>query len=633
MAEARGALYAKLAIPLVLLFFAAGVVVADRGLSTLRLDLTEERRFTLSPVTKEILAGLDEPVALRLYVSSRLTDVNPALAAHAARVKALLREIEDLAGANLGLEVIDPLPFSAAEDLALSEGLPSLRLGRGAAEQLYFGLTGRNAVDQLRRIDFFSPERAAFLEYDLAALLSALARPVRPRVGLLSSLPLDGNPILRQPPQTLLDLIHPHFDLTDLALAGGSVPDDISVIMLVQPKDLSLAEAYALDQFVLRGGRLLLFIDPYSEQEALMAAQMRLPPRPPNFDAFDPLLTAWGLRLPAGQVVADRLSAREVEVSSQGRRVPTDYVVWLAMRQSEMAEDEPVVARIAPLNLNTAGRLLHRDEAESSLVPLVWTSTEAEALPIERLAVNGDPTELLADYRPGGSALTLAARLGGRADSAFPDGPPPSLLESLGEWGDDLAARHLGQSRAGLDIIAVADSDLLYDASYITMRQGTPIPLAGNADFVINALESLSGVPLLGSLRGRGLKERPFTVIEDLRREAELTFRQRELALIRRIEETQQEIGDIEERRDGGLVLTQPQREAMAALRDQQRIARSELRDVQRGLRAELDRLVRQVQLINILAVPLLVAALGILVLLVRRRRALGGAARLRGRG
>ncbi len=295
-----------------------------------------------------------------------------------------------------------------------------------------------------------------------------------------------------------------------------------------------------------------------------------------------------------------------------------------------MADDTPVVAAIAPLNLNTAGQLRQAEGAESSLLPLVWSSTEAEVLSVERLAVNPDPTVLLADYQPGGSALTLAARVTGPAESAFPDGPPESLLESLGEAADDLAANHLGRSSEALDIIAVADSDLLYDASYIAVSQGTPVPLAGNGDFVVNALESLAGVPPLGSLRGRDLRERPFTVIEGLRREAELAFRQRELALIRQIEAAQQEIGEIEERRDGGVILTPAQREAMAELRDQQRVARRELREVQRGLRADLDRLVRQVQLLNILAMPLLVALVGILVILVRRRRALGGAARQR---
>ncbi len=632
MATHREGLYARIAIVLLVLLFLFTVGLADRYLGHLRFDLTEDKRFTLSPVTEEIVLGLQEPLQLRLFVSSRFTDINPAYASHAERIAGLLDQMARVGDGRLQVERLDPLPFSAAEDLALAEGLEGLPLGGRPDERFYLGLSGRNSVDQQELIPFFPLQRAATLEYELAALLAALAEVRKPKVGLASSLPLDGNAVLRQPPQAILGLIESHVELSDVDLERGFVPAELEALMLIQPIGLSPVAAYALDQFVLRGGRVLLFIDPYSEQQALMDRQRRLPPTPPDFSAMAPLLQAWGFALPGDTVVADRLSARRVQVGSVGRQSTIDYVVWLSVPAARMAKDDAIVAHLEKLNLNTAGAFLPEDGSGIARDRLAWSSAEAEQILIERMAVNPDPTALLADYKPGGKELTLAARVRGRARTAFPEGPPQGWLEAIGAEGETLRIGHLSSAQQDLDVILVADSDLLFNAAWIGAGEdGSPAAVAGNGDFVVNALESLTGGPALASLRGRSVTERPFTLIEEMRREAELVAAQREQALIRRIESVQEEIGEIEESLDGGLTLTVEQQETLATLRGELQQAEVDLRAVQRGLREDLDRLIVELQLVNILAVPLVLALIGGLVMVWRRRRALGGAQRLRG--
>ncbi len=632
MASGKKTFYAGLAIPLLVLLFLLCVGLADHGLGQLRWDVSEDRHFTLSSVTEGILDSLDEPLDLRLFVSSRFTDINPAYASYAERIAKLLQEMAEASAGRLRVERFDPLPFSAAEDLALAEGLENLPLGGSAGERFYLGLTGRNAVDQQQSIPFFSLQNAGTLEYELAALVAALAETRKPKVGLATSQPLDGNAILRQPSQAILDLIAPHFEIEAVELESGALPDDLDALMLVQPSGLSEAAAYNLDQFVMGGGRLLLFIDPYSEQQALMNGQRGLPPLPPDFQAIEPLLQAWGIHMPAGRVIADRLSARQVQVGSAGRQKIIDYVVWLSIPAGRLAADDPLVEQLQKLNLNTAGALQRPTTAKTEMTRLAWSSAEAEVIAAERMAINPDPTALLADYKPGGTELTFAVRVSGAAESAFPEGPPASWFEALGADPEAIRIGHLTTSRANLQLIVVADSDLLFNAAWIGAGQGGgPAPFAGNGDFIVNTLESLTDVPSLSNLRGRSIADRPFILIEELRREAELASAQREQALIRKIGSVQEEIGEIEQRLDGGLALSGEQRETLASLRGDLQQAEQDLRAVQRGLREDLDRLILKLQLANILAVPLLLALFGGLVMVWRRRRALGGAQRLRG--
>jgi len=266
-------LLARLGIVLAIVLFLAINVLVARGLPSAGLDLTEDGRFTLSPATVELVGSLEEPIRLRLFLSSLLTDLNPGYAAHAQRVNALLQRLSRLSNGRLAVEVYDPAPYSPEEDLAVASGIHGLSLGDESGEMVYFGLAGRNSTDDQETIGFFSLERASFLEYDLARMLSRLAHPAKPKIALLGRAALAGDQSTGFRPQVLFSLLQEFYEVTVAEAADGQVADDIEVLVLTQPEDLSPAELYAIDQYVLAGRPLLVFVDPFSEREAALAAQ------------------------------------------------------------------------------------------------------------------------------------------------------------------------------------------------------------------------------------------------------------------------------------------------------------------------------------------------------------------------
>jgi ABC-type uncharacterized transport system involved in gliding motility auxiliary subunit len=618
---------ARLGIVLALLLFVAINLFAGGALNRLRLDLTEDGRFTLSPATERLAASVTEPIVLRLYVSRLLLDVNPAYASHAQRVIDMLDAFQRLSGGQIRLERYDPAPFSPEEDLAVADGVQGLGLGDQSGDLVYFGLAGRNATDDKQSIPFFALDRAPYLEYDLAQLLQTLAHPDKGKIGYLGSLSLMGDQSSNFQPQIMATLLQQVFQLTAAEVEGGVIDSSIEAVLLIQPETLPPAALYALDQFVLRGGKLMVFADPFSERQAALNQQQFLPPILADLDTVKPLFDAWGFAVPGDTLAADRLSARRVMAYSQGRQVVTDYVVWLALGRERFKADEPSLAELTVLNFNSPGLVQPLEGATTSFAALAATSPEGSQVPVQQVALQPDPIQLLASYRPLGSQ-TLVARVTGPARSAFPEGPPAALAESGAVDFAALQAAHLSEAAVPIDVVVVADTDFLFDQTWISAEAGGQVrPLANNGDLVLNLLDAMTGQAGLATLRGRGLVNRPFTVIEAMQREAELTYRTREQELLDRIQEAETEIGAIEESGEGGVVLTPEQEAAIEELRRELLEARRELREVQRGLRDDLETLVQRLQLANIAAVPAGVALIGLLVALLRRRRAQRGVA------
>jgi ABC-type uncharacterized transport system involved in gliding motility auxiliary subunit len=629
-AAARPRALARFGILLALVLFLAFNVFAARGVTQVSLDLTADRRFTLAPATVEVVRSLEEPIRLRLFLSRLLTDLNPGYAAHAQRVTALLQRLSRLSRGMLALEVYDPQPFSPEEDLAVASGVQGLPLDVDTGELVYFGLAGRNSTDDQESIAFFSLERASFLEYDLARLISELARPEKPKIALLGRAALAGDQSTGYQPQVIFSLLQEFYEVTVAEAGDGTIDDDVEVLLLAQPEGLSPAELYAVDQYVLSGRPLLAFVDPFSEREAAVAAQQLRPPGMADLSGIAPAFAAWGFEVPEALVAGDRQSARRVIAQSQGRQVVTDYVVWLTLNRNRFAADEPMLAELSLLNLNSAGTVDALPDATTTLEPLVTTSPLGMRIPVELIASAPDPVALLAAYNPEGP-LPLAARIAGEVPSRYGESPPEELRADAAVDFAALELRHLPQSAAPIHVVVIADSDFLYDQTWLAADQnggGQVMPVANNADLVLNALEALAGRGGLASLRGRGLIDRPFEVIEAMNREAELRFRQREAELVQRIQEAETKIGQIEDTAEGGLVLSPEQEAAIEELRVELLEARRELREVQHGLRDDLERLVGHLQLLNIAAVPALVALIGLGVAVVRRRRALAPVAR-----
>ena len=410
--------------------FGAANMISNVALSSARFDLTANSLYTLSDGTRNILSGLEEPVTLRLYISKKLATGLPGIKGYATRVEEMLKEFAQVADGNIILQVIDPEPFSEEEDRAVAFGLQGVPLD-GGSTQFYFGLAGTSSTDELEILPFFQPDREEFLEYDLTKLVYKLAHPQKPIVGLLSTLPIEGGPANPMMPQQggsqwiILDHIEQLLEVKTVERNAREIPEDINVLMIVHPKNLSDATLYAIDQFVLGGGRVLVFVDPHSEADRGVPT----PNNPfggtgPKNSDLEKLFQAWGVELVKGKVVSDLPLAKKVQIQQQSRPRVVDYPVWIGLTKDYLNGEDIVTAQISNVLLASAGILVKKEGAETDFTSLIESGEEAMQMEASRLAFMPDPVSMLKDYQPGGEQLTMAARITGTVKTAFPEGRP-----------------------------------------------------------------------------------------------------------------------------------------------------------------------------------------------------------------
>ena len=639
-------------LALVLLF--AVNILASRLLGPARIDLTENRLFTLSEGTRAILTSLDEPVTLRFYLSQRELERVPGIGGYTDRVRALLDEYRRLAGGKLTLHVIDPEPFSEEEDRAVGYGLRGVPLGLDEGI-FYFGLAGTNSVDDEEVIPFFAAEREQFLEYDVTKLVHNLSNPQQKIVGLLSSLPVEGQGPPMQAamggmgaqPWMVIDQIRQLFELRSLHPKLDAIPEDIDVLMLVHPQTLPREALYAIDQYVLRGGRVVAFIDPYSETQQDAMAGGFMSPVASRRSEIDELLSAWGVTL-GEDVVADLELALKVRMEQSGRVLTFDYPVWMNITPQTFDQEDIVTGNLANLGFGTPGYLEPAEGATTAFTPLVTTTPRAAQFTTAQVAaVTTDPRDLLDQYTPQDRAYTVIARVSGKVGTAFPDGRPVLELSEdedsseTAEAGDETGnetepkAEHLSESTEDAQIILVADTDMLADRFWVVVQEflgsRIAIPSAANGTLVINALDNLTGSGDLISVRNRGTFTRPFTRVVALKQRAERAFRAKEQELIAQLEETERRLVELEESNQGNdaLILTDGQRDEMVRFRQERVRIGKDLREVRRQLRADIEALESWLKFANIGLVPILIGLTGLVagLLQLRRRRTTTAAA------
>jgi len=618
----RGRKLTLLSLPLLAVLFVAVNLLVGQLFPHVRLDLTENRLFTLSDGTLQVLDSVDEPVTLRLFYSEELGAAAPAYGAYKTRVQNLLEEYAQLSGGTVRVEIFNPEPFSELEDQAVRYGLQGVPLDQSGA-QVYFGLAGTNSTDDIEIIPFFQPERERFLEYDLTRMVQVLANPERPLVGVLSTLPIQGAFRGAQgslPPWQVLEQIRGSFDTRFLGTEIDRVADEIDMLMLVQPRALPPATLYAIDQFVLRGGRVLAFVDPYSEVAAAQGGQGGMPGGDTAAD-LGPLLGAWGVGLDTSVFVADRTLG--MQVNAGGPR-PVQYVAWIQPRGENLASDDVVTGDLDILTLGTAGALTPLAESGLRFDPLIVSSMDSTTVAVDEIRFGPRPQALLDDFTPDAERHVLAARLSGPFATAYPDGPPAGV-----EAETHAAEPHLTTSNGPGTVILVADSDLLEDRFWVNrasfFERAVPTPFADNGAFVLNALENLTGGAGLSALRGRGVSQRPFTVFEELEAEAARQFQEQEEALTRRLLEVSQALESLQRGEgDGEAILTPEQEAEIVAFEEELLTIRARLREVQRSLRENVEAERTRLLFLNIGLVPILVVIAALLVAgarAARRRR------------
>jgi len=609
-------------------------IIAAR-LFTWRLDLTREHLYTLSRGTQRTLARIEEPITLRFYYSTRLADEVPSYGVYAQRVRELLEQYVAAAHGKIRLEVYNPLPFSDVEDRAVAFGLQGVPLDV-TGEQVYFGLAATNSTDDQQVIAFFQPERERFLEYDLTKLVHSLAFPKKTVVGLISTLPLEGDMMAMMrgrpsEPMAIMEQLQQLDTVKPLAANIDAIPPDVDVLMLVHPQNLSDKTLFAIDQFVLKGGKALVFVDPISELQASHPSQLN-PPGAPTASNLERLFKSWGFAVPAQTVAGDRRDAQRVGVpGSRGATRPLDYVAWLNLKADNLNRTDMITADLSHVMMATSGIIEPIEGAKTTVEPLITTSPDSMKIPAEKLTGLPDVAGLLAEFKPDNKRYILAAHITGAAETAFPDGPPkapepPKPEEKEGEPAPT-SADWLKQSAQPINVVVVADTDMLDDRFWLQKQeffgQRLFVPTANNSDFVANAIEVLAGGDDLVGLRSRGTSARPFEVVERIQRDAQASYSAEERALQTRLKDTQAKLASLtgKDQTNAPTNLSAEQTKAIEEFRADMVQTRRQLRDVQAALRSDIGRLKTGLEFFNIALIPIIVAAAAIVLGALRLRR------------
>lgn len=609
-------------------FLAVNTLVQISWTST-RVDLTQDGLYTLSDGTRGMLGSIDEPIDIRFYYSRRFDEIGPHIARYAQRVDELLGEYARLSDGKVRVKRYDPEPFSPEEDLAVSDGLQGLPFDQ-SGDKVYFGLAGSNSTDDVDAIAYLAPERGNFLEYDLTRLISNLANPEKAVVAMITDLPLQGTQFDNYQPWLIIDTMKQFFDLKFLDKDATELPENTEVVVIAGVHFLRDPMLYEIDQFVMKGGRVFAMIDPFSESMSLAGPQAgQLPPPGVQFGAVEPLMKSWGVDMNPSKFVGDLNSSIRVGFPNpeSGQQVAVDYLAWMNLQgEGRFKRDDAVTAQVQRMVMTTAGAVMPAEGATTTFEPLIETSPVAMELSAFQIAQNPNPIAMLDGFESAGHAFTLAARVSGPVKTAFPDGPPEQMLKDAGDKADALTAAHIAESQAPLNLIVIGDADIMADRNWAQVQefggQRMAIPTASNADFTVNVIDNLRGSDGLLGLRGRGLSIRPFEVIADMQREADKKFRTKEQELQARIEETEQKMLKLqEEEQTTGVLLTAQQQAAIDNFRSEMLSLRRELRDVQHSLRQDVEALQSRIRIINIWAIPVLVAIVAIVLALVRRAR------------
>ena len=609
-----------------------------------RLDLTEDKLFTLSDGTHNLLSSLDGSATLQLYYSESQTKELPFIRNYARRVTELLEEYAAASKGKIKLEVIDPEPFSESEDKASEYGLQAVPLGTGGKEA-YFGLVIVSDDDPGKKevVSFLHPDKERFLEYDISKLISSVTQKTKPKVGLLASLQIGGGFDMASrestDPWVSISQLKLAYDVVTIDANSNEISDDLKLLIIIHPSSLSEQMSYAIDQFVLRGGNALVFVDPSAESDSQGGMGMMMGMgEGSKSSTLEPLFKAWGIEVDSGKVVADADNALSVG-SPSGRSVR--HLGILGFTENNFSKDDVVTSALRSVNFSTAGAVRKLENGETTVDTLLHSSKNAMLMDAKAFSTMSDPSSLYKDFKPTGEEYSLIARVTGNVKTAYPDGKPAlkekddkadaanpdkekgekskksSDVEKKVEDKDaKLKPVHLMESTKPINIIVVADTDVLTDRLWVQKANffGQQIvqPFANNGDMLTNMVDNLLGNADLISIRSRGQFTRPFTKVIELERDAEASFHKKEEELKKQLTDTENKLRSLQSKKEGEekLILSPEQEKEVDSFVQQKLKIRKDLREVQHQLGKDIESLGSTLKLINILAVPFLITLL-----------------------
>ena len=638
-------------------------VILITMLPGLRIDLTEDRLYTLSEGTRNIVSNLETPIELRFFYSESATEDQPQIRAYGRRVQELLEEITFASEGKLTLNVIDPEPFSEEEDLATQFGIRAVPVSQGG-ESIYFGLVASQVVDEadynplappaVEALPLIRPDQEQFLEYEFMKLISSVNSPERTVIGLITELDIDGgfNPATGQAtsPWFVMEMIRQLYDVRRVDINAGSIDEDVDILMVVHPQELSDQMLYAVDQHVMKGGQAIVFLDPNADSLVTRSPQGALIPAGMGSD-LEVLLSAWGVEYQDDKVLADNELALRVRMSQNERPMP--HLGMVGVPRANLDQEDIITSRLETVNFASAGALSRSDGATTTFEPLIRSSSDAMLMDAALVENMTDPSILFDEFQSQGTSYVLAARVSGEITSAFPGGRPEVPDDTASDDQDDAdaaqdspdtassdnpavsqsdtaetpAEMHLVQTQSPANIVLFADTDFLTDRLWVQVAQflgqRIPQPFANNGDLLINSLDNLSGGADLVSIRSRGTYSRPFTRVIALQREADDRLRTEEADLLNRLSETEAALAELNQDEDGNPLgqLTPEIQAEIDRFNGEMLDTRRRLRDVQFQLTEDIDQLGANLKAINTGMVPVLLTIFALLAHYTRLRR------------
>ena len=586
----------------------------------LRHDFTEEKLYTLSAGSRNVLAKLDRDVTVKYFVSTSAEDMPMSLKTYATRVEDLLDEYERAAGGHLMIEKYDPKPDSDAEEWAQRYGVEPQTV-QAFGSPIYFGLVAV-CGDHEETLGILSPRTESTLEYDVTRLVTRVAWPERPVVGVMTALPnvLGGqaNPMMMQmgqrPPKgwAAFSELAKDYDVREVPADAEKIDDDIKTLVLVHPKGFSDKALYAIDQFVLRGGKLVAMVDPFSVVDMQSSRSQQNPMMGAGGDGpstLGKLFEAWGVKFDENQIACDLSATTKLP---NGRGGAESNPAFLSLDAKNADKGDLIVSGITKLMVPFSGSFsFEKKDMDLVFEPVIKTSKDNSCTSDKMSILYGGG---LKDMKPDGQERVLAARLSGTFKTAFPKGPD----------GTNDVSKALSEGKSS--VLLFGDSDFIADDFCVQLLQtpfgSIPRLINENLSLFANAMEQFAGREELIGIRSRGDSNRPFEKVNALEAEALKKWQSKEAALQQELQETRQRLQQLQQAKSGNerLILSKEQQDEIVRFRKAQADTNRQLKNVRKELTADIDSLGIKLKVINVLLVPVLVVLFGLLRAFVRRK-------------
>ncbi|CAN2042796.1 ABC transporter [Candidatus Magnetomoraceae bacterium gMMP-15] len=589
--------------------------------ASLRWDLTEDKTYSLSDGTKNILENLQEDVTIKVFYNKSLPDIPIHIKTYARRILEFLNEYVQYGKGKISLEIYDPRVDSDEEEWAMKYGIQALNLPAG--DKIYFGLVVM-AVDQEETIPFIDPAKEALFEYDITRMIYRVQNPSKKVVGIISSHPVFGSPQIPGQPQAnsepwmFITEMKKTYNVREISTLSESIDKDVDLLLIIHPKQLSEKLQYAIDQYVLLGKNAIVFVDPVSISDTSPARNQYMRN---NSSSIDRLFTAWGITLEKNKAVVDMHHATKLR--TQNNKVESNPI-WISANKETFSSDNVITANLDSLLFPVAGSIKKAADGLYEVEPLIQSSLQAALT--DSFKANFGAENIRRDFSPSAEKLNIAVKVQGKFKTAFPAGPPKDDNDK--ENSSKKQEDGLKEAKDNVTIIAVADTDMLFDSYYVQKQNFFGFNMSNmfndNLNFLLNSAEVLTGSQDLISIRSRGKFERPFTTVQKLERKAQERWHSKEQELVKQVEATNSRLRTLEQKKDPSqkMIISPEQEAEMKKFQDQKIKIGKELKHVRRNLRADIEALGTKIKFINIFLMPLLVSIGGILFAVFKQKRA-----------